>query len=84
MHEFIRTLATRLGSPGAAMRAQGIFDQAMRVGQYRWGRRAKLTSGAALAITLRESHKSDSILDIAVSAHSFTSVQPVSQLFQGT
>ena len=67
MHEFIRTLATRLGSPGAAMRAQGIFDQAMRVGKYRWGRRAKLTSGAALAITLRESHKSDSVRDIAVS-----------------
>ena len=73
MHEFIRTLATRLGSPGAAMRAQGIFDQAMHVGKYRWGRRAKLTSGAALAITLRESHKSDSIRDIAVSIPSFNS-----------
>ncbi|TFK84521.1 hypothetical protein K466DRAFT_553454 [Polyporus arcularius HHB13444] len=65
MHDFIRTLATRLGSPGATARAQGIFDQAMRVGQYRWGRKAKLTAGAALAISFRESHKSDSIRDIA-------------------
>ncbi|RPD59131.1 hypothetical protein L226DRAFT_553616 [Lentinus tigrinus ALCF2SS1-7] len=65
MHEFIRTLTTRLGNPGATTRAQGIFDQAMRVGQYRWGRKAKLTAGAALAISLRESHKSDSIRDIA-------------------
>ncbi len=67
MHDFIRTLAMRLGSPGATARAQGIFDQAMRVGQYRWGRKAKLTAGAALAISFRESHKSDSIRDIAVS-----------------
>ncbi|KAI0373328.1 hypothetical protein BV20DRAFT_805741 [Pilatotrama ljubarskyi] len=65
MHEFIRTLATRLSNPGITSRAQGIFDQAMRRGQYRWGRRAKLTAGAALAIALRESHKSDSIRDIA-------------------
>ncbi|KAI0806974.1 hypothetical protein C8Q74DRAFT_1188006 [Fomes fomentarius] len=65
MHQFIQTLAMRLSSPGITQRAQGIFDQAMRVGQYRWGRRAKLTAGAALAIALRESRKSDSIHDIA-------------------
>lgn len=67
MHEFIRTIATRQSNPGITWRAQGIFDQAMRRGHYRWGRRAKLTAGAALAIALRESHKSDSIRDIAVS-----------------
>ncbi|KAI0350082.1 hypothetical protein OH77DRAFT_1593777 [Trametes cingulata] len=65
MHEFIRTLSTRLSNPGITSRAQGIFDQAMTRGHYRWGRRAKLTAGAALAIALRESHKSDSIRDIA-------------------
>ncbi|KAI0831770.1 hypothetical protein BC628DRAFT_1349723 [Trametes gibbosa] len=65
MHDFIRTLAIRLSSPGITSRAQGIFDQAMLRGHYRWGRRAKMTSGAALAIALRESHKSDSIRDIA-------------------
>ncbi len=69
MHQFIQTLAMRLSNPGITQRAQGIFDQAMRVGQYRWGRRAKLTAGAALAIALRESRKSDSIHDIAVSVH---------------
>ncbi|KAL1947434.1 hypothetical protein VTO73DRAFT_14395 [Trametes versicolor] len=65
MHEFIRTIATRQSNPGITSRAQGIFDRAMRRGHYRWGRRAKLTAGAALAIALRESHKSDSIRDIA-------------------
>ncbi|KAH9890673.1 hypothetical protein C8Q73DRAFT_765033 [Cubamyces lactineus] len=65
MHEFIRGLAGRLSNPGVTVRAQAIFDQAMRRGHYRWGRRAKLTAGAALAIALRESHKSDSIRDIA-------------------
>ncbi|KAL7283049.1 hypothetical protein ACG7TL_002473 [Trametes sanguinea] len=65
MHEYIRGIAGRLSNPGVTSRAQGIFDQAMLRGQYRWGRRAKLTAGAALAIALREAHKSDSICDIA-------------------
>ncbi|KAI0781321.1 hypothetical protein BD413DRAFT_660284 [Trametes elegans] len=65
MHDFIRTMATRLSNPGITSRAQGVFDQAMTCGRYRWGRRAKLTAGAALAVALRESHKSDSIRDIA-------------------
>ena len=67
MHEFIRTSASRLSSPGITARAQGVFDQAMRLGAFRWGRKAKLTAGASLAIALRESHKSDSVRDIAVS-----------------
>ncbi|KAI1788476.1 hypothetical protein LXA43DRAFT_1159325 [Ganoderma leucocontextum] len=65
MHEFIRVLATRVSNPGLTPRAQGIFDQAMRLGKYRWGRKAKLTAGAALAIALRESRKSDYLRDIA-------------------
>ncbi|KAJ2966000.1 hypothetical protein NUW54_g13934 [Trametes sanguinea] len=65
MHEYIRGIAGRLSNPGVISRAQGIFDQAMIRGQFRWGRRAKLTAGAALAIALREAHKSDSIRDIA-------------------
>ncbi|KAM5542568.1 hypothetical protein V8D89_003529 [Ganoderma adspersum] len=65
MHEFIRVLATRVSSPGLTPRAQGIFDQAMRLGKYRWGRKARLTAGAALAIALRESRKSDYLRDIA-------------------
>ncbi|CCM03689.1 uncharacterized protein FIBRA_05833 [Fibroporia radiculosa] len=65
MHEFIRSLAARLCSPGTAVRAQGLFDQAMRRGQFRWGRKAKLVAGAAISIAFRESRKSDSISDIA-------------------
>jgi len=67
MHEFIKSVATRLGQLGATPRAQSIFDQAMQRGQYRWGRRAKLAAGAAIAVSLRESNKSDSLRDIAVS-----------------
>ena len=49
MHEFVRTLAGRLASPGVAVRAQNVFDQAMDRGAFRWGRRARLVAGAALA-----------------------------------
>ena len=66
-HQFIRTILVRLSNPGAAARAQSIFDQAMLRAQYRWGRKTQLAAGAAIAIALRESHKSDSINDIAVS-----------------
>ena len=74
MHEYIRTLAGRLSSPGSAVRAQGLFDQAMQKTRFRWGRRAKLAAGASLAIALRESQKSDSLRDIAVSTRSHTRV----------
>lgn len=67
MHEYIRSIATRLALSGSVTRAQGVFDQAMQLGGYRWGRKAKLVAGSSLAISLRESHKSDSLRDIAVS-----------------
>lgn len=66
MHEFIRSVTVRLGHPGMATRSIGIFDLVMKKGQYRWGRRARLTAGAAIAIALRESHKADSLRDIGV------------------
>ncbi|GJE98119.1 hypothetical protein PsYK624_143410 [Phanerochaete sordida] len=65
MHEFIRSMASSLSNSSSTARAQAIFDQAMRQGRYRWGRKAKLLAGAALAIALRESNKSDSLRDIA-------------------
>lgn len=70
MHEFIRSVASNLGHPGTTSRAQHIFDSAMQQGHYRWGRKAKLTAGASIAIALRESHKADSVRDIAVSPFS--------------
>lgn len=68
MHDFIRSLVLRLSSQGLTARAQGVFDQAMARGKYRWGRKAKLAAGASIAVALREAHKSDSLRDIAVSA----------------
>ncbi|EKM55926.1 uncharacterized protein PHACADRAFT_144858 [Phanerochaete carnosa HHB-10118-sp] len=65
MHEAIRSIAGSLSSTSSATRAQAIFDQAMRKGRYRWGRKAKLIAGASLAIALREANKSDSLRDIA-------------------
>ncbi|KAI6124834.1 hypothetical protein EDD16DRAFT_525249 [Pisolithus croceorrhizus] len=65
MSTFINAVLTRLNNPGLSPRAQAIFAQAMAAGGYRWGRKAKLTAGASMAIALRESHKSDSLRDIA-------------------
>jgi transcription factor IIIB 90 kDa subunit len=65
MHDFIRSISTRLSNPGLSPRATTIFAQAMAAGHYRWGRRAKLTAGASIAIAFRESHKPDSLRDIA-------------------
>lgn len=68
MHEYVRSLSIQMGAQGAATRAQGIFDQAMQRGKFRWGRRAKLVAGASLGIALREAKKGGSLRDIAVSA----------------
>lgn len=81
MHTFIKTLSTRLSNPGVAHRSQMVFDQAMARGKYRWGRKAKLTAGAAVAVALRESHKSDSLRDISVSIFLASSVVRPTHLF---
>ena len=39
----------------------------MSKGQFRWGRKAKLTAGASVSISARESRKSVSLRDISVS-----------------
>ncbi|KAF8447472.1 hypothetical protein L210DRAFT_3390192 [Boletus edulis BED1] len=65
MNTFIGSVLSRLNNPGLSPRAEAIFTQAMVKGNYRWGRKAKLTAGAAIAIALREAHKSDSLRDIA-------------------
>lgn len=65
MSTFIRSVLARLNNPGLSPRAEAIFTQAMTKGHYRWGRKAKLTAGASIAIALREAPKSDSLRDIA-------------------
>lgn len=73
IHESIRTLAIRVAQPGAAPRAQFLFDIAMQRAKLRWGRAAKLASGAALALALREASRGDLTNDIAVSESLFLS-----------
>ncbi|KAH0827007.1 hypothetical protein J3R83DRAFT_4674 [Lanmaoa asiatica] len=65
MRTFINSILSRLNNPGLSPRAEAIFTQAMVKGNYRWGRKAKLTAGASIAIALREARKSDSLRDIA-------------------
>jgi transcription factor IIIB subunit 2 len=65
MHRYIKAISSSLSVPGLSPRAITLFSQAMLRGQYRWGRKAKLAAGAALAIALRESHRADSLRDIA-------------------
>lgn len=79
MQDFIRSISTRLSNPGLSSRASTIFTQAMAAGHYRWGRKAKLAAGAAIAIALRESHKPDSLRDIAYLIDE--SINSVSRIF---
>jgi transcription factor IIIB subunit 2 len=65
MHEFIKSIASSLSAPGISPRAITLFSQARLVGPSRWGRKAKLTAAASIAIARRESHKPDSLRDIA-------------------
>ena len=66
MHKYTAALASRLGYPGLTARAQFVFDQAMEKGRCRWGRRARLVSGAAMLIILREAQKGETVNDISV------------------
>lgn len=63
--QFIFTLAKRIGHPGLYPRTQLLFDQALERGHVRWGRKARLVAGAALAIALREGRKGETMKDIA-------------------
>jgi transcription factor IIIB subunit 2 len=51
---------------GCIDRAKYLFDMAMSRGKLRWGRKAKLTAAAALAIACREDSKADPLRDLAV------------------
>ena len=77
-YTFITSLCNRLSHPGLASRAQTLFSQAMSKGQFRWGRKAKLTAGASVSIAVRESRKSVSLRDISVSFR-FSDLPPYCQ-----
>ncbi|KIY68639.1 hypothetical protein CYLTODRAFT_351111 [Cylindrobasidium torrendii FP15055 ss-10] len=65
MNQWITSLASALSASGLAQRTCHLFNQAMKAGQFRWGRKAKLVAGACLSIALRESKRPDSRVDIA-------------------
>lgn len=66
MHRSIQSLLSTLHHPGLTPRATNVFDLAMAAGKFRWGIKASLVSGAAIAVALRESEKSETLGDIAV------------------
>ncbi|KLO18795.1 hypothetical protein SCHPADRAFT_819130 [Schizopora paradoxa] len=65
MAQFTFSLAKRIGHPGLCPRALLLFEQALERGHVRWGRKARLVAGAALAIALREGRKGETMNDIA-------------------
>ncbi|KAJ7273573.1 hypothetical protein B0H12DRAFT_1090061 [Mycena haematopus] len=66
MHWFIKNLARAAFVSGTTERAYNLFEKAMKSGQYRWGRTAKLVAGACISIALRQSSRPDMFPDLAL------------------
>ncbi|KAF7363318.1 hypothetical protein MSAN_00987200 [Mycena sanguinolenta] len=66
MHWFIKNLARAAFVSGTTERAYNLFEKAMKSGQYRWGRTAKLVAGACISIALRQSGRPDMFPDLAL------------------
>ncbi|KAJ7694226.1 hypothetical protein B0H17DRAFT_476508 [Mycena rosella] len=66
MHWFIKNLARAAFVSGTTERAYHLFAQAMKSGQYRWGRTAKLVAGACISIALRETNRPEMFPDLAL------------------
>ncbi|KAH8117521.1 hypothetical protein DFH11DRAFT_1724511 [Phellopilus nigrolimitatus] len=65
MRQYTEALAKRIGHPALSTRALYLFELAMEKGRFRYGKKARLVSGASLAIALREGQKGETIKDIA-------------------
>ncbi|EJD52899.1 hypothetical protein AURDEDRAFT_157454 [Auricularia subglabra TFB-10046 SS5] len=84
-HAFIHALASHVSATARAERATGVFDDLMRSGRYRWGRSAQLLACAALAVSLREANRPQSLAYIAHVANvspkslsrTFSRIQPL-------
>ncbi|KIK06528.1 hypothetical protein K443DRAFT_263450 [Laccaria amethystina LaAM-08-1] len=63
--EFINSLAVSMNAAALSPRALTLFNQAKTAGQFRWGRKTRLTAGACLSIALREANRPNSLHDIA-------------------
>lgn len=68
MHLKISGLAASMHATGESDRAKCIFDQAMQKGKFLGGSTALYVGGAALAVALRESQKTEALHEIAVSS----------------
>ncbi|KAJ6546540.1 hypothetical protein DFH09DRAFT_646629 [Mycena vulgaris] len=66
MHWFIKNLARAAFVSGTTERAYNLFEKAMRSGQYRWGRTAKLVAGACISIALRMNNRPEMFPDLAL------------------
>ncbi|KAJ7109238.1 hypothetical protein C8R44DRAFT_884305 [Mycena epipterygia] len=66
MHWFIKNLARAAFVSSTTERAYNLFQKAMKSGQYRWGRMAKLVAGACISIALRESNRPEMFPDLAL------------------
>ncbi|KAF8212384.1 hypothetical protein K438DRAFT_1663244 [Mycena galopus ATCC 62051] len=66
MHWFIKNLARAAFVSGTTERAYNLFEKAMKSGQYRWGRTAKLVAGACISLALRQSNRPDMFPDLAL------------------
>ncbi|KAK7014983.1 hypothetical protein R3P38DRAFT_1423478 [Favolaschia claudopus] len=65
MHWFIKNLARAVLVSGVTERAYNLFEKAMKSGQYRWGRAAKLVAAASISIALRQSNRPDMFPQLA-------------------
>ncbi|KAJ7098054.1 hypothetical protein B0H15DRAFT_928396 [Mycena belliarum] len=66
MHWYIKNLARAAFVSGTTERAYTLFEQAIKSGQYRWGRTAKLVAAACISIALRESNRPEMFPDLAL------------------
>jgi transcription factor IIIB 90 kDa subunit len=69
MHQYIASILRNISHPGLTERSCYLFDLAMQRAGFRWGRQAKLASGACIAIALNESQKGETMATVAVSIY---------------
>lgn len=67
MRQYTVALASRIGHSALGTRTLFLSESAMQKGKFRYGRKARLVAGAALAIALRENQKGETMRDIAAS-----------------
>ncbi|KAJ7632484.1 hypothetical protein FB45DRAFT_505136 [Roridomyces roridus] len=65
MHHFIKNLAQAVFVSGTTERAYNLFEKAMKLGHYRFGRMARLVAAACISITLRSTSRPEMFAQLA-------------------